>query len=84
MPNPVFHVTAVWDEEASVFISESDIKGLVIETSTIEEFEEVLEDLALELILSNHMTASDLATRPMSEIIPTIIWTRPTLPAEAA
>ena len=50
-----FTVRAVWDAENCIFVSESNIKGLHIETETIEEFEEVMNDIAGELFVSNHM-----------------------------
>lgn len=53
----VFTVEAIWDEEAKVFYSESDISGLHIETRTLEEFEEVMNDVTAELIVANHMRA---------------------------
>jgi hypothetical protein len=53
-----FSVEAIWDAEAKVYISRSDIVGLHIEAATIEEFEEVLHDVATELIVANHLTAT--------------------------
>ena len=50
-----FFVKAVWDEEAKVFYSDSDIVGLHIEAETIEEFREILVDIAPELIPANHV-----------------------------
>ena len=45
-----FFVKAVWDDEFKVYISQSDIRGLVIEAASIEEFEAVMNDVAAELI----------------------------------
>ena len=45
-----FLVKAVWDEEARVFYSDSDIVGLHIEAETLEEFREIMVDIAPELI----------------------------------
>ena len=73
-----FFVKAIWDDEASAFISESDIEGLHIETSTIEEFEVVMNEVAIELIVANHFTAPEMATRSLKDLIPTILWQRPT------
>ena len=50
-----FTVKAVWDEEARVFYSVSDIEGLHIEAETIGEFEEILQDVVGELIVANHV-----------------------------
>jgi hypothetical protein len=41
-----FFVKALWDEEAKVCSSESDIEGLHIEASSIEEFEAVMNEAA--------------------------------------
>jgi Domain of unknown function (DUF1902) len=49
-----FFIRAVWDPEAGVFYSESDIFGLHIEAKTVDEFEEVMRDVAADLIVSNH------------------------------
>ena len=53
----VFHIEAIWDPEAGVFYSESDIEGLHIEATTIEEFTELFTELAPDLIESNHMNS---------------------------
>jgi len=68
-----FFVKAVWAEEAKVFCSDSDIVGLHIEAETIEEFREILVDVAPELILANHVTNDDLLTKPLRELVP-VIW----------
>lgn len=73
----MFYVRAVWDEEAKVFYSDSDIIGLHIETATIEEFEEVMNDVAADLIFANHISAPDMANRTIRELVPTILWQRP-------
>lgn len=48
-----FFVKAVWDAEAGVFYSDSNIVGLHIEAETIEKFRKIMADLAPELILAN-------------------------------
>jgi Domain of unknown function (DUF1902) len=52
MPH-TFKVTAVWDAEAKVFTSSSDIPGLVVEADTFEEFVSLVEALAPEMLTSN-------------------------------
>ena len=47
-----FFIKAIWDDEAQVFYSESDIKGLHIEAETLAEFEAVLEAFWCRLCLS--------------------------------
>ena len=50
-----FFIRALWDDEAKVYVSESDIKGLHIEAATLEEFESVIFEHARELIFDNHI-----------------------------
>ena len=51
-----FHITAIWDEDAGVFYSDSNIVGLHVEAETIEEFRAIAIDLGPEMILANHVT----------------------------
>ena len=76
-------IRAIRDDEAGVWISESDIIGLHIETATLDEFEEVLADVAADLIVANHLSKKDLAERLLADLIPTIVWERP-VPQSAA
>ena len=76
-----FKVEAVWDPEARVFYSESDIFGLHIEAKTIESFEEIMRDLAPRLIEANHLSQEDIDTKPMRELVSTIVWQRPAIVA---
>ncbi|MEM6648880.1 MAG: DUF1902 domain-containing protein [Pseudomonadota bacterium] len=69
-----FQILACWDAEAEVFYSKSNIKGLHIEAVTLDEFEEMIMDVAVELIIANHIEAKDMASRPMKEWLPTILW----------
>jgi hypothetical protein len=48
-----FYVRALWDREALVWTSESDIPGLVIETDTLSEFEMLAWELAPEMLSAN-------------------------------
>jgi hypothetical protein len=50
---PSYYVAAHWDPEASVWYSETNIKGLVIEAATVSEFEQVMSALAPELLAEN-------------------------------
>ncbi len=74
-----FVIKALWDEDAKVFVSESDIDGLHIEAETIEEFEEIIKECAIELIIANHLSAPEIADRSIRELIPAILWQRPEL-----
>ncbi len=70
-------VKAVWDVDAKVFYSQSDIQGLHIETADLDEFEEILMDVAPELIIANHRTAPEIAEHSFKDLMPAILWQRP-------
>jgi hypothetical protein len=72
-----YYVKALWDEEAKVWYSESDIFGLHIEAKTLEQFEVVMNEFAGELIITNHFKPHELLDVPLKDVIPTIIWQRP-------
>ncbi|WP_207105877.1 DUF1902 domain-containing protein [Rhizobium sp. CFBP 13726] len=72
-----FFIKAVWDEEARLFYSESDIEGLHIEAPDVDSFEDVIFDVAIDLIVANHISAEDLAHKPVKYLIPAILWQRP-------
>ncbi len=48
-----FKISAIWDVSLGIFVSESDVPGLVIETETFEEFVAMVEALAPDLIEFN-------------------------------
>ena len=73
-----FFVAAQWDSEANVYYSTSDIDGLHVEASSLDEFESLVVDLAPELIIENHLSAEDLATTPLKQLIPSIVLREPT------
>jgi Domain of unknown function (DUF1902) len=79
-----FYVRAVWDPEVKKYHTESDILGLAIETKTLDEFEEVMNEVAIDLIMNNHMSTEDLTSNSIRDLVPTIIWQRPLEQAEAA
>lgn len=72
-----FFVRAVWDDEAKVFFSESDIEGLHIEAPSVDAFEEILFDAAIDLIVANHISSAEMAETPIKDLIPAILWERP-------
>ena len=53
-----FTVTAVWDPDAEVFTTESDIPGFVVEAGTFEELVDLVRSLAPEVIAANLPAAS--------------------------
>ena len=74
---PPFTVTAHWDDEAAVWVSETDIRGLVIEADTLDEFEALVFALAPDVIAENYLRPRGLADRPAAEVMSAIIWKRP-------
>lgn len=79
-----FYVKALWDDEAKVYYAESDIIGLGIEAPDLETFEEVFNDVALELIMDNHIKPHDIINKALKDWLPTIIWQKPTQEKVAA
>ncbi len=70
----VYRVNTIWDAEAEVFYSVSDIEGFHIEASNRIEFEAIMKDVAPELIVSNHRTASENSVCSPKGLIPVILW----------
>ena len=50
---PHFYVRACWDAEAAVFYSETDIPGLTVEAPTLASFQQLILDLAPEMLAEN-------------------------------
>jgi hypothetical protein len=48
-----YYVRAVWDAEAGVYFSETDIPGLNVEAETLHEFVEIVEELAPQMLEAN-------------------------------
>jgi len=48
-----YYVKALWDPEASVWVSETDVPGLVIEANTLSEFESLMVELTPEMLATN-------------------------------
>ena len=67
-----YYVTPVWDAEHRIHRSESNIAGLHIEAPTLEEFQEVVLDIAPELMVANHPGA---AAQTTETLLPTTTWT---------
>ncbi len=70
-----FYVRAIWDDESEVYCSESNIASLHIETETLDQFEEILDDVASELIYCNLISVTDLKENGLRDLIPTVIVT---------
>ena len=78
-----YFVRACWDEDAKVFWSESDIKGLHIEAATLEEFQDLVEEFAPDLIFENHLRHEELGATPLKDLIPSVVLRAPELGASA-
>ena len=48
-----FYVKALWDPEAKVFYSETDIPGLTVEASDVAAFKALVMDLAPDMLAEN-------------------------------
>jgi hypothetical protein len=48
-----FFVKAIWEPDCSVWVSESNIPGLVLETESLTEFEALMNQFAPELLSEN-------------------------------
>ena len=79
-----FYVKALWDDEAKVWYSETDIQGLFINAKDLDEFEEVINEFAGELILENHWQREQVSDEMIKNTVPIILWQRPSLARDAA
>lgn len=52
-PPTTFTVSAIWDDVAGVFYSQSDLPGLHVEAATFDEFVALVHDLAPDMIADN-------------------------------
>ena len=71
-----FYVKAIWDDEAQVFYSQSDIEGLHIEAASLDEFGAIIIEEEPELVIANHRSLSEIAEHPLKDLIPAILWQR--------
>ena len=72
MKRHVFIVKALWDEDAGVFYSESDIDGVHIEAKSLKEFEDIMMELAPDLILAKRFSQRDNSKLPLADMISAI------------
>ena len=79
-----FYVKAGWDDEAKVWISETDIEGLFINAKDLDEFEEVVNEFAGELVLENHWRRENVPSEMIGNTVPIILWQRPDEVRQAA
>ncbi len=84
MMKRTFYVKALWDDEANIWYSETDIEGLFINAKDLDEFEEVINEFAGELVLENHWRQEQLAKDMIQNTVPIIIWQRPSQTRQAA
>ena len=62
-----FWVGARWDDDAEIFRSESNIVGLHIEATSLDEFQEIIMDVVPELIAANY--GSDIHTSQKKQAV---------------
>ena len=79
-----FYVKALWDDEANIWYSETDIQGLFINAKDLDEFEEVINEFAGELVLENHWRQEQLTEDMIQNTVPIILWQRPSQTRQAA
>ncbi|MEM8578822.1 MAG: DUF1902 domain-containing protein [Pseudomonadota bacterium] len=77
MPTNIFEVRAVWDDEAQVWITDSNIVGLHVEAETLEEFEALVFEHARDMIFANHVSDEAFATTAPRDLIPAIVLKEP-------
>ena len=68
----MYTVTTVWDDEAQVFYCESDTEGLHLEADTLDEFQRLIAEHALELVIANHLKARDIVRMSLVDFVPAI------------
>ena len=71
-----FSVQAIWDEEEQIWFCESDIIGLHVEAASLEEFYDLVNEFASDLIVSNHYSESDLSGTSLRDLIPSVVITQ--------
>jgi Domain of unknown function (DUF1902) len=79
-----FFVKALWDDEANVWYSETDIEDLFINAKNLEEFEEVTSEFVGELVLENHWHCDQVPEDLIKTTVPIILWQRPNQARHAA
>jgi Domain of unknown function (DUF1902) len=79
-----FFVKALWDDEAKVWYSETDIDGLFINAKDLNEFEDVINEFAGDLILENHWRLGQVPEEMIRTTVPIILWQRPSVSRHAA
>jgi hypothetical protein len=79
-----FFVKALWDDEAKVWYSDTDIQGLFINAKNLNEFEDVINEFAGDLVLENHWRHDQISEELMKSTVPIIIWQSPSIARHAA
>jgi len=53
------------------------VPDLIPNLERLDEFEEVLKDVAADLVFANHISAEEMASTPIKDLVPAIVWERP-------
>ena len=51
--NETYSIRAIWDAEAKVYYSETNVPGLVVEAGSLVEFVSIAEELLPEILEAN-------------------------------
>lgn len=68
-----FYVRPVFDADAGVYYSESDIVGLHVEAGSIHEFNEIVRSIVHEIVLENHVKPARERSGEPSETVASIL-----------
>ena len=74
--NRTFIVKALWDQDAGVFVSESDIVVFILRPRPSKSSSKSCLT-CVELNRGNHRKPQELVKNKISDLIPTIFWERP-------
>jgi len=72
MPPRSFEIQAVWDAEANVWYSKSNVVGLHVEADTLEEFERIVREEAADIVYDNYLSKAEIDRSNLKDFIPTI------------
>lgn len=55
-----FYIRPRWDDEAKIYYSDSNIIGLHLEAPSIDELFAIADEVAIDLVLANHISQDDI------------------------
>ena len=69
-----FYIRPIWDDEAKIYYSDSNIIGLHLEARSIDELFAIADEVAIDLVLANHISQDDIFAKPLKEMISTMCY----------